>query len=199
MKDQDLADLLERGADRTPVGPPPFDEMLARIRNVRRRRNALAITASVATVVAVVFGTTVLSGLGGSPEHRSPPGATASSPPASSASTALNGTWTVRALLDPDGHSAIGSLYVHKVRMTFDDGEMTGDTGCNSISGTYRQSGDRGQGLLFSRGLGSTLVGCRDEPPLVRRLLDVRSVSGSGDIRVLHDEGGKVVAELQRP
>ena len=80
--------------------------------------------------------------------------------------------------------------------MTFTKGEMSGDSGCNSVFGTYEQDGDD---LTFPpRQLGSTLVGC-DEPPLVRRLLDVRHLSGSGDVRYLHAGNWMIIVELRRP
>lgn len=56
------------------------------------------------------------------------------------------------------------------------------------------------QDLRFPREqLGSTLVSCTDEPPLVSRLLNVRHVSGSAGVRYLHAENWMIVAELRRP
>ena len=58
---------------------------------------------------------------------------------------------------------------------------------------------DQGQDLVFPRAqLGSTLVGCRDEPPLDTRLLAVRHVSGSGDVRYLHAANWMIIAELRQ-
>lgn len=200
MTDQHLTDLLERAGDRTQVGPPPLGDMLARTRNARRRRAVLLTAAASAAVVAVAGGTAVLSGPGSSPQRDLGPADTSVSPSPtteSSTSVTLNGTWTVHSLIGPDGRSVLPASYAHKVEMTFKDGQMTGTTGCNDVFGTYEQSGDRG--LVFPRAqLGSTLVGCGDEPPLITRLLDVRHVSGSGEVRYLHAASWMIVAELRR-
>ena len=199
MTDQNLTDLLERAADRTQVGPPPLDDMLARARHVRRRAVLLTAAAS-AVVVAVAGGTAALSGPGSSPQRDPAPADTSVSPGPTtegSTSSALNGSWTVRALVGSGGQSVLPASYAHKVEMTFKDGELTGTTGCNDVFGTYEQSGDRG--LVFPRAqLGSTQVGCGDEPPLLTRLLDVRHVSGSGDVRSLHAANWMIVAQLRR-
>jgi len=201
MTDQKLTELLERVADRTHVSPPPLDDMLARSRHVRRRRTVLLTAAASAAVVAVVGGTAALIGPGGGPQRDPAPADTSVSPSPTTerlTSAPLTGTWTVRALVGATGQSVLPVPYAHKVKMTFKDGGMTGTTGCNDVFGTYEQGGDRGQNLVFPRAqLGSTLVGC-DEPPLVTRLLDVRHVSGSGDVRYLHAANWMIVAELRR-
>jgi heat shock protein HslJ len=209
MTEKNLSDLLERAADQTHVGPPPLADMLARGRHVRRRRTVLLTAAAAAVVVAVVGGTAELSGPGHSPQRDAAPsdsspaptmGSTTSpGPTTDDSNTALNGTWIVSALVGPNGNSVLPASYAQKVQMTFKDGQMTGTTGCNDVSGAYEQSGDRGQDLMFPRTqLGSTLVWCRDEPPLVTRLLDVRHVSGSGDVRRLHTANWMIVVELRR-
>lgn len=105
----------------------------------------------------------------------------------------------MRALVGRDGQSVLPGPYADKVRMTFQNGEMTGTTGCNDVGGPYEQSGNQGQDLVFPRAqLGSTLALCRDDPPLVTRLLEVRHVSGSGDVRYLHAANWMIVAELRR-
>ncbi len=110
----------------------------------------------------------------------------------------LNGTWAVRGLVGPDGGSVLVGPYAGKLEMTFKDGEMSGNSGCNTVFGTYEQDREEGGNLVFPRRqLGSTLVGC-DEPPLVTRLLDVRHVSGTGDVRYLHAANWMIIAELQR-
>ncbi|HET7355534.1 MAG TPA: META domain-containing protein [Nocardioidaceae bacterium] len=201
MTGQNLTDLLERAADRTLVGPPPLDDMLARARHVRRRRTVLVAAAASAAVVAVTVGTALLPGTGTTPQRAAAPADTSVSPaPAGASATdiSLNGTWTVRALIGHDGQSVLPASYAHRVQLTFREGTMSGTTGCNDVFGTYVQSGDRGRDLVFPRAqLGSTLVGCRDEPPLVARLLDVRHVSGSGDVRYLHAANWMIVAELR--
>ncbi|MEP6761858.1 MAG: META domain-containing protein [Sporichthyaceae bacterium] len=114
-------------------------------------------------------------------------------------STDLNGTWNVRALVGPNGQSVLPDSARDNVRLTFADGEMTGTTGCNDVFGTYEQTGDNDQDLRFPRRqLGSTLVGCTDEPPLVSRLLEVRHVSGSAGVRYLHAVNWMIIAELRR-
>lgn len=220
MTEQNLAALLERAAERTHVGPPPLERMLARYRHLRRRRTAIATAAASVAVVTIVGGTSVYSGLGSSPQHESGPAGTSSSPDPTEGgrtaspdnakhdrtSIALSGTWAVRALVGRDGQSVLPASYANKVQMTFDDGEMSGTTGCNGVFGTYDQRSEqrqdlaiRGQDLVFPREqLGTTQVFCPDEPPLLRRLLDVRYVSGSGDVRYLHTENWMIVAELHR-
>lgn len=60
MTDQNLSDLLERAAERTHVGPPPVELMVAGARQTRRRQAVLLTAATVAGVVIVVGGTTLL-------------------------------------------------------------------------------------------------------------------------------------------
>lgn len=210
MTEQNLTDLLERAAERTHVGPPPLDEMLARARHGRRRRTVLLTAAASAAVLVAVGGTAVLSGPGSdSQPDAGPAGGSVSPAPTGSMSpgpsngtkvdTSLNGTWTVRALIGSNGQSVLPASYAHRVEMTLDDGEMTGTTGCNDVFGVYKQSGENGQDVVFPRApLGSTLVGCRDEPPLIARLLQVRHVSGSGNVRYLHADNWMIIAELRR-
>lgn len=201
MTDQNLTNLLERAADRTQVGPPPLDDMLARGRHVRRRRTVLLSAAASAAVVGVVGGTAVLSGLSSAPQRGPTAADTSVSPSVTTGSspTALDGIWAVQALVGPDGQSKLEGPLADKVEMTFKDGEVSATTGCNEVFGTYDQSGDQGQDLVFPRAqLGSTLVACSDEPPLVPRLLDVRHVSGSDDVRYLHADDWLIVAELRR-
>jgi hypothetical protein len=54
MNDHDLTQLLERLADRTPVGPPPINEMRASAGRTRRRRAVWIAGAAAAAVLAVV-------------------------------------------------------------------------------------------------------------------------------------------------
>lgn len=206
MTDQNLTDLLEWSASRTHVGPPPLEQMLARARHVRRRRAMLIVTAASAAVVAVVVGTAVTLAPGGAPTHRagpagapvspSPTPGSTTSPGQTGAATSLDGTWKVRALVGRGGQSVMTPAYANKMELTLHDGRMTGTTGCNSIFGTYTQSGDRN--VRFPRSsLGSTQVGCPGEPPLVARLLDVRHVSGSGNVRYLHAANWMIVVMLR--
>jgi heat shock protein HslJ len=107
----------------------------------------------------------------------------------------LSGRWAVRALVGPHGESVLVGPYADELEMTFTKGHMSGHSGCNSVFGTYEK--DREDLTFPPRQLGSTLVGC-DEPPLVRRLLDVRHVSGAGDVRYLHADNWMIVAALRR-
>jgi len=105
----------------------------------------------------------------------------------------------VRALVGANGESVLPDSAGDEVRLTFANGQISGSTGCNSVFGTYKQSGTDGADLRFPReDLGSTLVGCTDEPPLIARLLAVRHVSGSPGVRYLHAEDWMIVVELRR-
>lgn len=125
---------------------------------------------------------------------RSPAGSTSDRP---TTDTSLDGDWTVRALVGTSGQSVLSASAIDKMKLTFARGDMTGTTVCNSVWGTYEQGG--AQDLrFFNEKLGTTLVACRDEPPLTSRLLDVRHVSGSSDVRYLHAENWMIIAELRR-
>lgn len=203
MTDQNLSDLLEGAAERTQVGPPPVELMVAGARRTRRRRAMLLTASTVAGVVAVVGGTTLLS-LPSSTSHdpltpSHSPSSSPSVPGEPTGKTDLTGTWTVSTLVGAGGQSVLPASARGKVRLTFADGRITGTTGCNDVFGTYQQSGNTGQDLRFPRSkLGSTLVGCSDEPPLVSRLLAVRHVSGSAGIRTLHAANWMIVIQLRR-
>ncbi len=88
--------------------------------------------------------------------------------------TNLNGSWTVKALVGPDGESVLPESGRALPWLTFDDGKVNGSTGgCNSVFGTYLEGGDQARGLSFPRHqLGSTLVGCEEGPLVDRRELD---------------------------
>lgn len=204
MTDPNLTELLERVGERTHVGPPPVERMMAGARRMRRRRSMLLTAATAAAVVATVGGATLLSAPGSNSQDHTTPAASPSVTPTTSgelpASVDLEGAWRVRALVGANGQSVfLPDSPGDRPRLTFTDGEMTGTTGCNDVFGTYKQSGGQGQDLRFPpQQLGSTLVGCSDEPPLVSRLLDVRHVSGSAGTRYLHAENWMIVAKLRR-
>lgn len=65
MTDRDLDELMERLGDRTPVGPPPLGAIFDGARCSSRRRLAVVGVAA-AAVLAVVGGTALTVGLGGS-------------------------------------------------------------------------------------------------------------------------------------
>lgn len=121
----------------------------------------------------------------------SPPAA-----PAASGQPQLDGTWKVEGLIGPDGHSLLDDSERGRVTLTFDHGKVSGSTGCNQISGTYRQDGPD---LRFDRGaLGSTLALCTNEPPVVQRLLAVRHVSTASGHLHLHAANWMIVVDLVR-
>lgn len=75
MTEPKWAELLERAADRTAVGPAPLDAMRAGAAR-RRRHRALAATAlGAAAVVAVIGGTVLLTTPGVGPQEPRPPAA----------------------------------------------------------------------------------------------------------------------------
>lgn len=110
------------------------------------------------------------------------------------AQTPLSGAWAVTALVDTDGKSVLTGRYSDELQVTFANGKVSGDSGCNDIFGTYTQDG---ADLVFSPDLGSSLVGCH-EPPLLKRLLDVRHLSGAGDERYLLGADDTTIVELRR-
>ncbi len=69
MIDHDLSDLLERAADRIPVGPPPLDDVLVQATRHRRRRTGAAMMSSAAAVVVAMVGSALLL----SPNSTPPP------------------------------------------------------------------------------------------------------------------------------
>lgn len=204
MDDSDvLFELLERTAKRTSVGPPPMAAMLAHASRVRRRRAALTSTAVLIAVVASVGGFWLLYTVANPEGDRAQVAASPLPPRSTSAAptndTNLDGEWIVRALVGTDGQSVLPASAGERLRMTFAHGAMTGNTGCNSVFGSYEQSRAQGQDLRFpSDKLGTTLVACKDEAPLISRLLDVRHVSGSADARLLYAENWMIIAELRR-
>jgi hypothetical protein len=75
MTEPKWAELLERAADRTAVGPAPLEAMRAGAAR-RRRQRALAATAlGAAAVLAVIGGTAVLATPGVGPQEPRPPAA----------------------------------------------------------------------------------------------------------------------------
>jgi hypothetical protein len=72
MTDQNLTELLERAANRVPVGPVPVAGMVSGAGRVRRRRRLTLSLASAAAVAAVAAGVAVLSAPGGSSTQQLP-------------------------------------------------------------------------------------------------------------------------------
>jgi heat shock protein HslJ len=199
MTDPRLTELLEAAGDRTHVGPPPVAEIVAGARR-RRRRTMLVTAGAAAAVIFTVGGATILAAPGINSLYPAGPAGSPSTALSDQAKPApMEGTWTVEALVGPGGQSVLPDARKGQVVLTFADGEVTGATGCNSIFGAYEHGGEDGRDLQFPRAeLGSTLVNCADEPPLLTRLLEVRHVSGSGNVRRLHAENWMIVAELRR-
>jgi heat shock protein HslJ len=199
MTDHHLTDLLERVAERTDVGAAPLAAIRQGVRRRRRRNGVLGGAGLTAAVVAATVAVPVLS----NPGHDvTPPGpatsqSTQSPVPSPPRQIDLEGKWIVIALVGRDGRPALPQHRPNRARLTFHDGRLGGTTGCNDLFGRYVQ---RGVTLRFpSRSLGSTLVGCSWEPPLVSRLLDVRSVAHDQGGTYLEDANGKVVVALVRP
>lgn len=61
MTEPNVPTLLEVAAERTPVGPPPVDDMIAHVHRHRRRRTAAVLVGAVAAVTAVTLGATALT------------------------------------------------------------------------------------------------------------------------------------------
>lgn len=94
MTEREMSELLERAANRVPVGPPPITGIVTGAGRARRRTLTLAL-ASAAAVAAVASGPALLSAVGGAPSPQ--PTATALSPAATPPGTRLVGL----------GHAAI--------------------------------------------------------------------------------------------
>jgi len=72
--DHDLADLLERSADRVPVGAPPVSSMVVAAAGLRRRRAMRRVTTAVVVSAAIVAGgTAVVAGVRGDPTDAGDP------------------------------------------------------------------------------------------------------------------------------
>jgi hypothetical protein len=206
MTDQ-THDALDRLMDDVPIGSAPIGALLTAGRAAKRRRRRSLVGGAVAASALVLGGgamaSQVLTATGGSP----PDGTVANVPSGTPTEVAsgnrrppldrLDGTWTVQALVGADGRSALPTTYRGKVQVTFNDGELMGTTGCNDIFGTYQHDG---QDIHFPRGdLGTTLVGCDDEPPLLERLQHVRHISQGEDATslILHADDWMIVAVLE--
>jgi len=202
MTENMLSDQLERLADRENVTPPPLANMIANVRRKRHRRRLMITSAVSLTALIVAGGSAAL--LHREPVSRPSPGPqiTVSPPvePAQVDRVDVDGTWVLRGLVDRTGQvPLIADAYVGRVRLTFEDGRLTGTTGCNDIFGTYQQSGKNGSDLVFpSDELGASQVHCTDEPPILQRLTDVRHVNVSGGALYLHAENWMIIAELRR-
>lgn len=206
MTDQ-THDALDRLMHDVPVGSVPIDALLTAGRAAKARRRR-AFVGGAAAATALVLGSGVLAGQaltsGGSPAG----GVVATAPSSTPTEVVtgnpqpllpgLDGTWTVQALVGADGQSALPAAYRGKVQLTFSSGELMGTTGCNDIFGIYQHDGED---IYFPRGdLGSTLVGCDNEPPLLERLQDVRHISQGEDATslTLHADNWMIVAVLER-
>lgn len=107
----------------------------------------------------------------------------------------LEGTYRVTALVGPDGDSLLTGPHADQLEMTFNDGVMTGTSGCNDIRAAYEAGGRE---LLFdAASMFSTTVGC-EEPPLAERLLAVQHVSRGRNTIYLHAENWMIVVGLRR-
>lgn len=194
-----LADVLERAAGETYVGPPPLERMKADARGARRRHTR-ALVAGAAAAAVIAGGTATLTAQrNGAPRQVGPPASSQSPRPTHPTGRSdLTGSWTVYALNDRNGMTVMPEVG-HLMTLTFADGLVRGNSSCNAISGTYLQGGPGGHDLRFPRQqLSTTLVGCTDEPPLLARLSHVRHVSGAPGVRYLKSGIGMVILELHR-
>lgn len=196
---------LDRLMGDVPIGPAPIDALLIAGRRAKhRRRRALIGGVAVATALVLGGGALTTQALtrtdGGddvavatAPQRTPTDGATGNPQPPL---RGFEGTWTVKALVSEDGTSALSNAYRGKAQLTFDDGNVQGTTGCNDLSGTYQHDGDD---FRFPGDLLATVVGCRNEPPLVERLQDVRHISQDQDAAslTLHTENWMIVAVLE--
>lgn len=109
----------------------------------------------------------------------------------------IEGKWKVTALTDADGQSATNGPYAKTMRLSFEDGRLSGQTGCNKILGNYEQGGVNGRDLDLAN-VEQTEGVCPDEPPLRNRLEDVRHVSEADGTLQLHAENWMIIAVLER-
>jgi heat shock protein HslJ len=198
MNETEITAMLERTAHQFHVDPPPTAELMAGLRRSRRKRAIWRFALTSAAAIVALSGVTAASlALRGTNDAVPSAPAVGSSAPAPG-STDLDGTWTVTAISTNDQNlAALPASVRGKAELTFDDGDMFGTDGCNSIAGPYKQSGINGQDLATGD-LFSTLKACPDEIPLIQRLVDVRHVSGSGNTRYLQASSDQVIIELQR-
>ena len=193
-----LAVLLDRAADELQVSPAPTQRILATRRRTHRRQNVTRLAfVTVAAIIVIATATAGIWARDGSRAVTAGPATTTQSLPA--VDTQLDGTWIVTALAGTEPTPSVLSGYFEgRVLLTFDNGRVVGQTGCNEIGAGYEQSGDLGQDITFTGG-SSSEVACPDgEPPLLDRLSTVRYVSGAGDRRYLLKEDDQVIFELRR-
>lgn len=108
----------------------------------------------------------------------------------------LSGTWTLHSLVDDNGHEILTKTTEDTVRVTFEHGQLSGTTACNSISGPYVQADPAGADVLFPAPLMQTQVAC-NEPPLSARLAVVRHLSVQQGDLYLHASNWTIVAVLR--
>ncbi|WP_340537292.1 META domain-containing protein [Nocardioides sp. GXZ039] len=198
MTEKNLIDLLERAADRTPIGSPPVTAMLERHRRSRRRRVALAAAGAVAAVAATGVGVAVWAPSGDGSSFAD--GNTLTSAPDQASEpaggpdevTSLEGAWRVVALVGSGGRSVLSDAGRDALRLTFDADSVKGTTECNRLGGEYTLVGEN----LRFEGLESTLVGC-DESPLFDRLAKVRHVSVTDGQVYLHAANWMILVVLE--
>lgn len=200
MSEQQISRYIETLASSIPESEAPIGALLATGERRRRRRASTLVTIAAGLAVALVVGVVAALAGGGPDQGVRPagdPSATGTDGPGGA--PALDGTWVVEVLVASSGRNVYRDpTGAGTVQVTFEDGVLNGTTGCNTIFGSYVRDGDD---LTFPRrDLGTTLVGCPDEPPLVDRLLDVRRLSKGDGARVqLNAENGMIVAVLVRP
>lgn len=194
MTEQEIARYVESLAGSVVPGEPPVGTILADAARVRRRRTGMTVVAAVAAV-AVVVG--LAASLGGGPRRAVEPADDGTSAPSvRDGVPALEGSWVVTVLVADDGSNAYHDPEgTGSVRLTLEDGQVTGSTGCNSLFGQFEQSG---RDVRF-KGIGTTQVGCmkNDESPVAERLGKVRHISwGAGNQVQLNAANGMILVVL---
>lgn len=111
-------------------------------------------------------------------------------------SDALTGSWQLQAY----GPVSTPFLAQAEARLAFDDGQVSGNAGCNSLGGQYHIVGSR---LFFSQ-LSTTLIACLDpvamqqESQLLDGLNNASSFTVQGDRLLIYYDNGKQALVFQR-
>ncbi len=100
---------------------------------------------------------TTAGGTGGTAKGTTP-GTTAGSTPATGAAELEGTVWNLETLAGTDG-AATPAVASSNAFVRFTDGQLSGNGGCNSVTGTYTVSGD--DGLTISTGA-TTMMACAD-------------------------------------
>ena len=172
----------------SPAGPFSHDEQMLRTSDPIARAPRLTTTHLFAGIL--LAGTLLAAGCGGSDTTSSTggttggttgsstggtTGGTTGSSMAADESTALEGTvWNLQTVAGPDG-TAVAAVASSNAFVRFSDGQLSGNSGCNSITGTYTVSGD--DGLTISMGA-TTMMACADPDVMTQEQQLVTNLAG---------------------